>query len=224
MSPSEVLAIAGPFISGCDIGIPANPSLAVTNTGAIGPGTKLEFKSDAITGDTAGLFCQMTIGGATFSIPLPLNECVVPDINGPVLIHVTSDGNPLANSVVDRATTQLVAGPLLTFIDTKPQALSLVSKSGSGGSSGPGGSVPPVGNEPPPTPDSDETSTTQTITPGEASSIIAGATSSSAASGPVPTNAPPAGNASSAPPLSPKPNLETGPSGAIDVNGWTGNI
>lgn len=167
----------------------------------------------------------MTIGGAGFSIPLPLNECVVPDgINGPVLIHVTSDGTPLANSVLDRATTQLVAGPLLAFVDTKPQALSLVSKSASGGS------VPSGGNQTPSTPDSsDETSTTQTITPEEASSIIAsatvaGATSSSTAGGPIATDAPPAGNASSAPPLSAKPNLETGPAGAINVDGWTGNI
>ena len=51
-TPSEVLALAGPFISGCDLGIPANPSLALTNTGAVGVGTPLTFSSSAINGST----------------------------------------------------------------------------------------------------------------------------------------------------------------------------
>lgn len=51
-SPNEVLAIAGAFISGCDLGIPANPSLTVTNTGAVGTGTLLTFSSPAINGST----------------------------------------------------------------------------------------------------------------------------------------------------------------------------
>ena len=51
-TPSEVLAIAGAFISGCDLGIPANPSLAITNTGTISIGTLLTFSSSAINGST----------------------------------------------------------------------------------------------------------------------------------------------------------------------------
>lgn len=48
LTPSEVLALAGPFISGCDVGIPANPVLSVTNTGTVAPGTQLTFSSPAL--------------------------------------------------------------------------------------------------------------------------------------------------------------------------------
>ncbi len=48
LSPSQILAIAGGFISGCDLGIPANPALSVTNTGTIQPGTQLTFQSSAL--------------------------------------------------------------------------------------------------------------------------------------------------------------------------------
>ena len=51
-TPSEVLALAGPFISGCDLGIPANPPLTITNTGAVNIGTLLTFSSPAINGST----------------------------------------------------------------------------------------------------------------------------------------------------------------------------
>lgn len=70
LTPSEVLALAGPFIDGpCDLGIPgnfprhsisflkrflmifvsANTPLSLTNTGIVGPGTKLSFSTSAIT-------------------------------------------------------------------------------------------------------------------------------------------------------------------------------
>ena len=51
-TPNEVLALAGPFISGCDVGVKANPPLTVTNTGAVGIGTLLTFSSPAINGST----------------------------------------------------------------------------------------------------------------------------------------------------------------------------
>ncbi|KAH9918134.1 uncharacterized protein B0H18DRAFT_1123174 [Fomitopsis serialis] len=41
LTPNEVLAIAGSFISGCSTGIASNAALSITNTGAIVPGTKL---------------------------------------------------------------------------------------------------------------------------------------------------------------------------------------
>lgn len=126
LTPSEVLALASPFFQGpCDVGISANPILSVTNTGSITPGTQLSFSSPAInsTTDTSGFFCQMLLGGEPISITFPFDSCVVPQINGPVAIFITSDGQPLINNVVDRASTQLVAGPLLTFIDTDPQLL-----------------------------------------------------------------------------------------------------
>jgi len=129
-TPSEVLAIAGGFISGCDLGIPANPSLTVTNTGTVGIGTQLTFSSPAINGSTDGLFCQMLVGGLPFTISLPFSQCTVPDgINGPVALWVTSDPQPLLNDPVDRATDKLVAGPTVAFIDSKPQILGQMARS-----------------------------------------------------------------------------------------------
>lgn len=70
-SPSEVLAVASPFITGCDLGIPgsyplciyitvhylscypANPSLAITNTGTVASGTLLTFSSAALNGSVS---------------------------------------------------------------------------------------------------------------------------------------------------------------------------
>jgi hypothetical protein len=51
-TPNEVLALAGPFISGCDLGVTANPPLAITNNGTVSPGTLLTFSSPALNGST----------------------------------------------------------------------------------------------------------------------------------------------------------------------------
>jgi hypothetical protein len=51
-TPSEVLALAGAFISGCDLGIPANKPLTITNTGVVTVGTTLTFSSPALNGST----------------------------------------------------------------------------------------------------------------------------------------------------------------------------
>jgi hypothetical protein len=157
LAPNEILAIAGPFFDGpCDLGVPANPTLAITNTGAVAPGTRLTFSSSAINGSTDNLFCQMMLGGQPNSIALPFNNCVVPPgINGPVAIFITSDDQPLVNNVRDRASTQLVAGPTMAFIDTQPQTLgSLVRGSNSTVTS----------------------TSTITISPAEVSALIASAT------------------------------------------------
>jgi len=158
-TPNEVLALAGPFVSGCDLGVPANPSLAITNNGTVSTGSLLTFSSAAINGSTDGLFCQMLVGGLPCTISLPLAQCVVPgNINGPVAIWVTSDSQPLINDPIDRATDKLVAGPTIAFIDIQPQILGQLARS--------------VGGTPPPV--------TSTITPDQASSIVNSA-------GPVPT-------------------------------------
>ncbi|KAI0676779.1 ferritin-like domain-containing protein [Trametes maxima] len=163
--PNEVLAVASAFISGCDLGIPANQPLTITNTGAVGPGTKLEFSSPAINGSTDNFHCQMLVGGMPATISLPLDACVVPQgVEGPVAIFVTSDDQPLNNNVRDRATqTTVIAGPAMAFIDTQKQLLSqLALAASSNNASG-----------------SSSTSTT-TITPPEASSIISSASAASA--------------------------------------------
>jgi hypothetical protein len=204
LKPAEVLALAGPFFDGaCDVGITANPGLSITNTGSIGPGTQLSFSSSAITSanDTSTFFCQMMLGGQPFSIPLPFDNCVVPQgVNGPVAIFVTSDGQPLINNVRDRATTQLVAGPAMAFIDTQPQMIGELVRSN--------------GNS------AIASTTTATISPAQASAVISAsgssATSLSSSSG----------SSNSTMPMS---NLSSGPNtfvgsagnGSITVNGWT---
>lgn len=227
LTPSEVLALASPFFDGpCDLGVPANPVLSITNTGSVGPGTQLTFSSPAITSsnDTSKFSCQMLLGGAFSSITLPFDNCVVPDnINGPVAIFITSDSQPLLNNVRDRATTQLVAGPTMAFIDTQPQAINQLIRAGSSLNSA-------------------STSTT-TISPAQASAIISAessaSTGSSAASATLSASAPAATDASrstssssgsSSPVLSASqpavpgmPNTYVGPSadGSINIVGWS---
>jgi len=181
-NPNEVLAIAGGFISGCNLGVPANPSLTVTNTGAVGVGTLLTFSSPAINGSTNGLFCQMLVGNSSFSIALPLSQCVVPDgINGPVALFVTSDSQPLINNPIDRAVDKLVAGPTIAFVDTQPQLLGQMARTLSGTNT----TAPPV---------------TTTISLDQASSIINSAS-------PLPSTSSSSSSSSSASPLPSTTNL-----------------
>ncbi|KAI0721955.1 ferritin-like domain-containing protein [Cerioporus squamosus] len=170
--PNEVLAVAGAFISGdCPVGITANQPLTITNTGAAQPGTLLTFSSPALNGsvDTSSLFCQMLVGGMPTSISLPLDQCIVPQgIEGPVGIFITADNQPLNNNVRDRATQAVLAGPTMAFIDTQKQLLSqLVLAAGSGDSNNSSNGSADV--------------STTTISPSEASSIIASASAVSAA-------------------------------------------
>jgi len=157
LSPSQVLALAGPFISGCDLGIPANPVLKVTNTGPLAPGTTLTFDSPALTGqDRSKLSCQMMTGGAPFAVSFPIDQCVVPQgLEGPVYIYITNTTQPLLNSQQSQNVGSIVAGPIGGFIDTRQESISALFKSG--GQANQGGSV-----------------ATNTISPAEASQIAAG--------------------------------------------------
>jgi len=157
LSPSQVLALAGPFISGCDLGIPANPVLKVTNTGPLAPGTTLTFDSPALTGqDRSKLSCQMMTGGAPFAVSFPIDQCVVPQgLEGPVYIYITNTTQPLLNSQQSQNVGSIVAGPTGGFIDTRQESISALFKSG--GQANQGGSV-----------------ATNTISPAEASQIAAG--------------------------------------------------
>lgn len=146
----------------------------------------------------------MLIGGSSVSIPLPMSECVVPQgINGPVALWVTSDGQPLINNVRDRATTQIVAGPALAFIDTQPQMLGQLARGSGSGSGSQGAST-----------------TTQTISPAEASAVVA----SAGAQAPTSTGSASAQSGNVNQINSSSANLFTGksPDGKITVDGWTG--
>lgn len=200
-TPSEVLAVASPFISGCDLGVPANPTLAVTNTGTVGIGTKLTFSAKTLNDSTPDAHCQMLLGGAPFSIALPLADCVVPQgVNGPVALFITSDAQPLANNPRDRANNKIIAGPTMAFIDPTSQMIASLARK-----------VNLAGNQ--------ASTTTATIDPAAASSVIASASSTaSGAAAPASTVAPSSNNAAAG-----GPNMFTGPStdGKLTVNGWT---
>ncbi|KZS98056.1 hypothetical protein SISNIDRAFT_449685 [Sistotremastrum niveocremeum HHB9708] len=130
LSPQQVLAIASPFISGCDVGVPANPTLQVTNTGTPTTGTTLTFSSNGIQGlDPSTLSCQMMVGGAPFAISLPYSQCVVPGgINGPVALYITNTTQPLANDLTVQFGGSVVAGPTFAFIDIDPQTLPALAR------------------------------------------------------------------------------------------------
>jgi hypothetical protein len=212
LSPPEVLSIASSFISGCDIsplGITPNPSLTITNQGSVQPGTQLTFKSDAINGSISedSLSCQMIIGGATTAIVLPFKQCVVPEkVNGPVHVFITKDSQPLINNIRDRGV--VLAGPAPAIIDSEQEVLSSLVKS-----------------------NSSESVSTQTISPGAASSIISsasGSASSSASSTGTSTSGAPTGSAASNLAASQNgsssgsgSNGQTGPSanGTVTING-----
>jgi len=223
-TPSEVLAVAGPFISGCDTGIPANTPLTITTQGQVGPGTKLDFKADSITGDTSNLFCQMLLGGAPVAVSLPFDNCVVPDqVNGPVAIFITNDQTPLINNVRDRNAQQVIAGPTLTFIDTIPEQLGALTRTGqssSSGSSSSGDSSNSGSSN-----SGGESISTTTLTPDQASSVIAQASSTAGATDGASPPAATAGAGASSGAVNGAaagPVLATGqaPNGVVTVNGW----
>ena len=116
----------------------------------------------------------MLVGDLNSSIPLPLNDCVIPqNISGPVFIWLTSDGQPLVNDPNNRATSQLIAGPTILFVDTKPQVLNKLARL----------------NPSNPTPIT--TVTTTTLSPPEVVNLNP---SSTTQSGPSSTSTPPAGS------------------------------
>lgn len=203
LTPQEVLSLAQGFITGsCETGVTPTNTLTVTNTGAISQGTLLTVSGTNITG-TDNLFCNMMVGGAPNSINLPLSQCVVPaGINGPVALWITSDDDPLINNVIDRATTQQVAGPAILFVDSSPEMIGQLVR-GSGSSSG-------------------ATSTeTTTISPDEASSIIAGSSATATASPSSSSDTGSNGAAAPPPESTPLPANYTGPSpdGKTTVDG-----
>ncbi|KII95999.1 hypothetical protein PLICRDRAFT_48922 [Plicaturopsis crispa FD-325 SS-3] len=210
LTPPEVLAIAGGFISGCDTGITALPALKVTNSGPVTTGTQLSFSSSAINGSTDGMFCQMLAGGMFASISLPFSQCVVPpNLNGPVAIYVTSDAQPILSDVVDRASSSIVAGPTMAFIDIVTETITTVVRSSSGSSSGSsssGSNSSSSGSSS----SSSSSSATSTASSSASSPTASSDGSNSAASG--------SNNASAGPP----PNMFTGVAdgGAVTVNGW----
>ncbi|KAF9821029.1 hypothetical protein IEO21_01006 [Rhodonia placenta] len=198
LNPSQVLAVAGSFISGCQMPFTANAALSVTNTAPAQPGTVLSFASAALNGSTSttSFACQMLYGGAAFSISQPLNNCVVPSgINGPVAVFVTSDDQPIDANIREQNDNTLVAGPAMVFVDTMSDALAQAAKgslssssnsTSSGSSSGSGSSTSnSTSSSTPASSDSAATSTAITVSSSALSSSVASASSTLASSSTV---------------------------------------
>jgi len=128
LSPQQVLALAAPFISGCDLGIPANLPVIINN--APGPGQVIDFDFGGL-GQQAQLFCQMLIAGQPFGLVQDIENCIVPDQlpDGPVFLFITSDHQPLTASIVTQNAEAIVAGPAILFIDQIDDALASLALS-----------------------------------------------------------------------------------------------
>lgn len=198
LKPSQVLAVAGSFISGCQMPFTANAALSVTNIAPAQPGTVLSFASAALNGSTSttNFACQMLFGGAAFSISQPLNNCVVPSgINGPVAVFVTSDDQPIDANIREQNDNTLVAGPAMVFVDTMSDALAQAAKgsvssssnsTSSGSSSGSGSSTSnSTSSGTSASSDSAATSTAITVSSSALSSSVASASSTLASSSTV---------------------------------------
>lgn len=134
LSPEQVLSLAGPFISGCDLGIPAN--LPVTIKNDFSPGNKLEFDLNGIEGDQ--LFCQMVLAGQPIALSQPIDNCVVPEglPDGAIFVFITDDMQPLASNIVIQNGSQIKAGPAIVFVDQQVDALSDLIRVQDGGAVG----------------------------------------------------------------------------------------
>lgn len=134
LTPSQVLALAGPFIQPgtCDLGIPANKPVTISNTDAIAPRTLLTFDLSALPeADGQQISCQMLTGNNATALSFPIEECIVPEnINGPVAVFLTNDTQPLLADVVKQAASVIIAGPALIFVDSKPDALGSLARQG----------------------------------------------------------------------------------------------
>lgn len=133
LNPSEILALTGGLISGCNLGIPANVPLRVNSSGPIQAGTKLNFTSAALNGTipVETLSCQFLAGGLPVAISQPLSNCSVPaNVTGSMLVFVTNSSQPLANNIRDAATGTIVAGPTMIFIDDQQDALAIAARPG----------------------------------------------------------------------------------------------
>ncbi|KAG1739849.1 ferritin-like domain-containing protein, partial [Suillus paluster] len=133
LNPSEILALTGGLISGCNLGIPANVPLQLNSSGPVQAGAKLNFTSAALNGTIPieKLSCQFLAGGLSVAISQPLAECSVPpNVTGPMFAFVTNSSQPLANNIRDAATGTIVAGPTMIFVDNQQDALAIAARPG----------------------------------------------------------------------------------------------
>src|SRR5262249_35066395 len=105
-----------------------------------------------------------------------LNDCSVPpDVDGPMVIWITNDSQPLSNNVLDRVTTQVIAGPAIIFVDAQIDSLGALVVNSSTNSSSSSAATSMQGS-------GDSVTFTTDISSDKASSIIGQVVSSTRAS------------------------------------------
>jgi len=84
-TPPQVLAMAGPFLSGCqasDLGLTTNQPLSAIDTKSkstsFAVGSQLALNTTEAAGDMAGMSCQMFSGGAVSAMVQPADNCMIP--------------------------------------------------------------------------------------------------------------------------------------------------
>src|ERR1700761_2583689 len=61
--------------------------------------------------------------GAPFAIVQALNNCIVPQINGPVFLFLVNTDQPLLSDNIDQFGSSVVMGPTILFVDSKPETV-----------------------------------------------------------------------------------------------------
>jgi len=130
LRPEQALSVVSPFISDCDIGIPATKSLKLKSH--LQSGVPIKFDMSNLPTNKA-LYCQILVGGLPHALSQPLETCTFPvdNIDGPVYMFVTDDAHPLASNILSQNHGSIQAGPAVAFVDKQEAVLSkLVLHSG----------------------------------------------------------------------------------------------
>jgi len=123
LRPEQARSVLSPFISDCDLDIPAVAPLKLKSQ--LHAGVPIKFDMTNLPKDTP-LFCQILVGGQPQALPQPVETCSLPvdNINGPVYMFITDDAHPLASNILSQNHESIKAGPAIAFVDEQEAVLS----------------------------------------------------------------------------------------------------
>ncbi|KZP00039.1 hypothetical protein CALVIDRAFT_533702 [Calocera viscosa TUFC12733] len=129
LPPNQLLAMAGQFITGCEIfpmNLPMVPQVAHL-FGGMPAGLALNWTWGNATTQTVNqneFWCQWTSGTSTSAVVQPIAECASPPINGYVFAWITNSSTPLTTDILTQNVGNVVAGPAIAFVDSQMEILS----------------------------------------------------------------------------------------------------
>ncbi|EJU06456.1 hypothetical protein DACRYDRAFT_113158 [Dacryopinax primogenitus] len=135
LTPSQLLAMAGQFITGCEIfpmDLPMVPQVTHLFAG-MPAGLALNWTWGNATTQTVNadaFWCQWTSGTATDAVVQPITQCVSPAINGYVFAWITNSSTPLTTDITTQNVNNVVAGPAIAFVDSQKDILSELAVTG----------------------------------------------------------------------------------------------